>query len=912
MTTADLGGQPVSAELCEDDTAGLKALAEKLERAGEEAGPVNLKAAGWMVGQGRPSLNRVADPERYVRGYRQLKLNPSQRYAVEQAMGSEVTFIWGPPGTGKTEVVRRIVEGCYRQGLRVLFLAPTNVAVDQALERMCELFRDEPGFDEGLVQRLGDITVASLARDYGAAIDPAQVAARLTAELTTRIAGLIEELKPVRAAIAVHEQAQQASAELGALRSHADEAAAQAAAAQRESTELEPQIVAARSRIEQIGVPSGMFAQRKQAQLDQHRRDLAGWEAQAAHAGQRLREAVSQRSRCLQAIEAAEIALATAVRRLEGVPPVERLRQVEKERQEELERCEKERQKIAAAVRSRCRLLGTTVSKAVQSRKLLDTVDVVVIDEAGMVDLPSAWCAAGLAGKRVVAAGDFRQLPAVTQGSGSRLATEPDREHSRLWMDRDAFHAAGLVEVHGGVRRDPRLVSLTTQFRMRPAICAVVNEVAYPDSPLNTGRDDHSGLPASPLLESPLVLIDSAPRRIPSPRYGGHRSNPVHEAVIHELIRGLQYDTVLPGRLSGGRPTDRMGVITPYRDQVKALQASLNYRFGEAYDGLVDTVHRFQGSQRPLIVLDTVAGAGTKAGRFYEGIGLSSTTCRLLNVALSRAQDHLVVVADVDFLDRNLPVGSEAARMLDHLRRHARRLPIDDLVPFRAASDLAGLDSEELARPAFFPADEVARAVAWDIGQARKIIDIHCAFLDDSPVRTWLGHLTPRIRAGVQVVVHTRAHEAGSKGARLVAILQQAGCQVNVRDRMHEKVLIIDDTVLWHGSLNLLAGRGPTDLMMRLTDPDACSRVRRIVDRARTRPPVRTPPVPSRVSDTISDQVTQGVSPGAVSNGRLYLAVPYDEKDQAKREAGARWDKQLRLWYVPDSVARDKVRRWLP
>jgi len=55
-----------------------------------------------------------------------------------------------------------------------------------------------------------------------------------------------------------------------------------------------------------------------------------------------------------------------------------------------------------------------------------------------------------------------------------------------------------------------------------------------------------------------------------------------------------------------------------------------------------------------------------------------------------------------------------------------------------------------------------------------------------------------------------------------------------VRPHMHEKVLIIDGEVLWHGSLNLLASSGPTDLMMRITSRGSCDRVRQIMARARS------------------------------------------------------------------------------
>ncbi|MCG5216116.1 AAA domain-containing protein [Streptosporangium soli] len=914
-TTADLGRQPGNTQLRKDDSAGLEAIAERLESAGGSDGLVNLATAGWLVGQGRPRVERCPTPERFIRGYRERRLNSRQRQAIEQALGSELTFIWGPPGTGKTDVVAYITEGCHRQGLRVLFVAPTKVAVDQALERICELLSNEEGFDAGLVQRAGDVELPSLAAKFGEQINAELVCARLATAVTTRIDETRQQLDTVRQTLAIHADADRAAAELLDLSTRRDDA-------ERHTTVMGQQAQARRATIGEIeqqildiGTPSGLFAKRKQAKLDDLKR--AHWEARNAVAAldEQMGAALTSQRQCGAQIAALEPKLAVLRGQLGAAPSPNALRSAAEGLQQRLAALEQEQRKITDVVRGNCRVMGTTVAKAVQSRKLLDSIDVVVIDEAGMVNTPSAWCVAGLADQRVVVAGDFRQLPAVTKATGDRQASSQDVAHATLWMNRDAFSTAGLVDPAGSARQDHRMVCLDTQYRMRPAICDVVNSIAYPEAPLLTGRPDRSRLPESPLTDGPLILIDTAPRRLPNPkgRYGGHKTNAVHEAVIHELIRGLQYDEVLPSRKATGlvRPTDQLAVITPYRDQVKSLRDSLTYRFGEGYEGLVDTVHRFQGSQRPLVVIDTVAGAGDTLGYFYEGIGLSSSTCRLLNVALSRAQDHLVVVADTEFLHRKLHPNSEAARMLAHLERHARMLSVDDLVPFRSAADLAGLGEDELSRPAFFPADEVPRAIEWDLARARRSIEIYCAFLDPNPVRKWLRHLAPRISDGVQVTIHTRDQTDDPRKHDLVGELKSAGCQISVRERMHEKVLMVDDTVLWHGSLNLLANVGPTDLMMRITDPSSCLRVRHIVDRARRERPARvwkqTPPA----------SPVDAVSPGTVLDGRLYLAVPFNEKDEAKRvirAAGKRasWDGNRQLWHVDADISPEVIQRWLP
>ncbi|WP_121008929.1 phospholipase D-like domain-containing protein [Saccharothrix australiensis] len=200
-----------------------------------------------------------------------------------------------------------------------------------------------------------------------------------------------------------------------------------------------------------------------------------------------------------------------------------------------------------------------------------------------------------------------------------------------------------------------------------------------------------------------------------------------------------------------------------------------------------------------------------------------------------------------------------------HLQRHAHRLSVDDLIPVRGAGELAGLSDEERARPAFFPADEVTKAVEWDIAHARRSIDLYCAYVDPVPVRRWLRHLKPRIADNVKVTVHTRPQVEDS-AAKLVEELRAAGCEVVERERMHEKVVIIDDTVLWHGSLNLLAVAGPTDLMMRLTDPNACDRVRHIVNTAvgrACRHPARRHPSLASPRSVMARRGAVGMSPAA-------------------------------------------------
>lgn len=58
-----------------------------------------------------------------------------QNQAIQKALTEDITYIWGPPGTGKTSVIGQIVENLSKQDRSVLLLSHTNTAVDGAIEK---------------------------------------------------------------------------------------------------------------------------------------------------------------------------------------------------------------------------------------------------------------------------------------------------------------------------------------------------------------------------------------------------------------------------------------------------------------------------------------------------------------------------------------------------------------------------------------------------------------------------------------------------------------------------------------------------------------------------------------------------------------------------------------------------------
>ena len=127
---------------------GATVLMERLIGCIEENAEKPNPAGDRMLLQG----GKVYEARKIFR-YGELSKYPgnteNQNRAVEAALTNDITYIWGPPGTGKTTVIGQIIDGLYRHGRSVLVVSHTNTAVDGAIEKADRTYFSEHGLDEG-------------------------------------------------------------------------------------------------------------------------------------------------------------------------------------------------------------------------------------------------------------------------------------------------------------------------------------------------------------------------------------------------------------------------------------------------------------------------------------------------------------------------------------------------------------------------------------------------------------------------------------------------------------------------------------------------------------------------------------------------------------------------------------------
>ena len=109
-----------------------------------------------------------------------------------------------------------------------------------------------------------------------------------------------------------------------------------------------------------------------------------------------------------------------------------------------------------------------------------------------------------------------------------------------------------------------------------------------------------------------------------------------------------------------------------------------------------------------------------------------------------------------------------------------------------------------------------------DLQRARKSVAIFSGFVTTRRVGVYADLFRQKIAEGVPVRCVTRPpHRNGSMqkdGKVALQSLDEIGCIVDTRWRIHEKIVIIDDSIVWFGSLNPLSHTSVTEETMARID----------------------------------------------------------------------------------------------
>jgi hypothetical protein len=249
--------------------------------------------------------------------------------------------------------------------------------------------------------------------------------------------------------------------------------------------------------------------------------------------------------------------------------------------------------------------------------------DLVVVDEASQMSLTEALTAAAFlrADGQFIAVGDHRQMPPILEHAWDQ-ASRRDLERARPHLSVFEY----LIELN--FTRAP----LDESFRIPAEVAGFLHRHVYSKDGIEfrsqnrqrlSGTDDLEGWLRHALAPAhPVILIEHDEE-------GSQQANECEAALIEELARVASDQLQLDA-------DEGFGVVVPHRAQKALLQSRLPH-----LAAAIDTVERFQGGERDLIVV-----SATVSDREYAQMESDFLLePRRFTVAISRPKRKLVILA---------------------------------------------------------------------------------------------------------------------------------------------------------------------------------------------------------------------------------------------------------------------------
>ena len=292
--------------------------------------------------------------------------------------------------------------------------------------------------------------------------------------------------------------------------------------------------------------------------------------------------------------------------------------------------------------------------------------DLAIIDEASqilepnIIGLLTSQHRGGRAIRKFILIGDHKQLPAVVQQDDTEVLVE-DETLKAIHLNSCAnslFERLILTERAAG--RTDFIGTLHKQGRMHPDIADFANRKFY-------AREQLECVPLAHQLEQTLAYNETSEDKtddvlkahrmifIPSKPCRqlniSEKVNTEEARIITDLLRRLY-------RQLGNNfdPQKSVGVIVPYRNQIAMIRKEIE-KLGipELEEISIDTVERYQGSQRDIILYSFTIQSRYQldfltANTFYED---GQPIDRKLNVAITRARKQLILTGNESTLRQN-------------------------------------------------------------------------------------------------------------------------------------------------------------------------------------------------------------------------------------------------------------------
>lgn len=275
--------------------------------------------------------------------------------------------------------------------------------------------------------------------------------------------------------------------------------------------------------------------------------------------------------------------------------------------------------------------------------------DISIVDEASQLLLPHLAGILSLVDKFILI-GDDKQLPSVVLQDGSKIISKDKNLIELGYENLTMSYFEFLLKRNRKNGWNDTIGTLNIQSRMHPSVLEPINKIFYEGIILtNPKRKVNEQTSKIIMFIEEMLKIPKNSRIIfvDTPLENRKKTNISQAEIISDIINKCYSNF---GNLI---TADTFGVISPFRIQNSEIYSRLEPDVRSIIS--IDTVERFQGSEREIIllslpfnssieILTSTNFAETDDGKLID---------RKLNVALTRAKELLIIFGNLRLLTQN-------------------------------------------------------------------------------------------------------------------------------------------------------------------------------------------------------------------------------------------------------------------
>ncbi|MBL7974454.1 MAG: DNA2/NAM7 family helicase, partial [Candidatus Kapabacteria bacterium] len=299
---------------------------------------------------------------------------------------------------------------------------------------------------------------------------------------------------------------------------------------------------------------------------------------------------------------------------------------------------------------SSCRVFVGTLSYLHTNPELftLKKFTTAIVDEASQILEPML---VGLLAnvKRFILIGDEKQLPAVVTQKERGCKVQHEYLDALGINDLRTSYFERLLRICQQQNWTDSFGMLSKQGRMHKEIQEYCNIEYYNNklTPLNQWQ----------LLPFDETVFDKRMMFIPTEKESGRKFHS-QEAVLCARLA-----TMLANRLGDSFTNQSIGIITPFRAQIREISIALPHDIRSQIS--IDTVERYQGSERDIIIISCAVNhvsqlQSVQSLADFDGVIVD----RKLNVALTRAKHQCIILGVEEVLEQSL----QYSKLINHIK----------------------------------------------------------------------------------------------------------------------------------------------------------------------------------------------------------------------------------------------------